>query len=122
MLLPYDYAYSAAGGKSMQQCSTLHGDSRTTYSTAKEPHVEALAPAAMAQPTRFYASSRPLDVFNDDAFFDNEAPMTSHAPMPNPTKPMRRPWAIQLPMSFLNQQSLTAPNFHLTRPRPRGRR
>ncbi|KAL7923836.1 hypothetical protein ACQKWADRAFT_29831 [Trichoderma austrokoningii] len=45
----------------------------------------------MAQPTRFYASSRPLDVFNDDAFFENEAPMTSHAPMPNPSKSMRRP-------------------------------
>ncbi|UKZ80720.1 hypothetical protein TrVFT333_008483 [Trichoderma virens FT-333] len=45
----------------------------------------------MAQPTRFYGSSRPLEVFNDDIFFENEAPMTSHAPMPNPTKPIRRP-------------------------------
>ncbi|RFU77654.1 forkhead transcription factor [Trichoderma arundinaceum] len=45
----------------------------------------------MAQPTRFYGSSRPLDVFHDDVFFENEAPMTSHAPMPNPTRPIRRP-------------------------------
>ncbi|KKP04388.1 hypothetical protein THAR02_03530 [Trichoderma harzianum] len=47
----------------------------------------------MAQPTRFYGSSRPLEVFNDDIFFENEAPapMTSHAPMPNPSRPIRRP-------------------------------
>ncbi|KAL7821536.1 fork head domain-containing protein [Trichoderma aethiopicum] len=45
----------------------------------------------MAQPPRFYASPRPLEVFNDDIFFENEAPMTSHAPMPNPSRPIRRP-------------------------------
>ncbi|KAL7937681.1 hypothetical protein V8C35DRAFT_185972 [Trichoderma chlorosporum] len=45
----------------------------------------------MAQPARFYGSSRPLEVFSDDMYFENEAPMTSHAPMPNPTRPIRRP-------------------------------
>lgn len=55
----------------------------------------------MAQPTRFYASPRPLDIFNDDAYFENEAPMTSHAPMPNPSRPMRRPLGTSTPNVLL---------------------
>lgn len=44
----------------------------------------------MARPTRVAGSQDTFQIFRDD-FFDNTAPMMSHAPMPAVTKPPRRP-------------------------------
>ena len=44
----------------------------------------------MAKNALFACSDEPLNIFQDDAL-ENATPMTSHAPMPTVTKPMRRP-------------------------------
>ena len=60
----------------------------------------------MAKQPRFGASE-PLHIFQDD-FFDTQAPMISHAPMPSTAKPMRRPLGNTTGNVVLNPPNMSA--------------
>ncbi|PHH73596.1 hypothetical protein CDD83_4697 [Cordyceps sp. RAO-2017] len=72
----------------------------------------------MAKPTPFpgAAAHEPLHIFQDD-FYDRQAPMTSHAPMPAVTKPARRPLSSSSANVVLNPPLSSSASFspHKTR-------
>ncbi|KAM4054741.1 forkhead domain-containing protein [Hirsutella rhossiliensis] len=64
----------------------------------------------MAKPIHFPGPHEPVHIFQDD-FFERQAPMTCHAPMPAITKPARRPLSSSSSNVILNPPYASHANY-----------
>lgn len=64
----------------------------------------------MAQPTHLPGPHEPVHIFHD-AFYERQAPMTSHAPMPAISKPARRPLSSSGSNVILNPPYASHANY-----------